>query len=231
MRNENNKIRRGEYGLIFHAFLTRKVHRLFMVAPKGHANAKFDVYLCNKFVDCHVKDVKIHKFDVYLCNKFVDFYVKDVKIHKFDVYLCNKFVDVHDKDVKIHKFDVYLCLVIFSFFCTQWPWRDTQTWKSASDIHVCVSQKGHADVKLDADFLLLHVLDVKRQQNPCIGIRQFCGFSRLRRENPQICCIGIRQIYTSASVQKGHADANIGREFFFSKLSTRKISVHGFVCP
>ena len=94
---------------------------LSMVAPKGHANAKFDVYLCNKCVDFHVEDVKIHKFDVYLCNKFVDFYVKDVKIHKFDVYLCNKFVDVHVKDVKIHKFDAYLCLVIFSFFCTQWP--------------------------------------------------------------------------------------------------------------
>ena len=120
-----------------------------MVALKGHVNAKdwrIDMYMHIFFSSCftsktweskkwtytyatilfvfYVEDVKIKKIDVYLCNNlFFVFYVEDVKIQKFDVYLYNNFFVLYVEDVTGKK----KCLLIFSFFCTQWPWRDTQT--------------------------------------------------------------------------------------------------------
>ena len=44
----------------------------------------------------------------------------------------------------------------------------------------------------------------KTKKLPSKGIRQCCGFSRLWRENPQICCIGIRQIYGFSRLWRKH---------------------------
>ena len=148
-----------------------------MVAPKGHANAKFDVYLC---------------------NKFVDFYVKDVKIHKFDVYLC---------------------LVIFSFFCTQWPWRDTQTWKSASDIHVCVSQKGHADVNSGRRFYFSR-LGRKKTIKPLHRYTSILWiFTSLTWKSTNLLHRYTSNIYVCVG-PKGTRRREYWTRIFFSKLST-----------
>ena len=96
---------------------------------------RIDVYICNIFFSSFTSETWKSKKLTYtyiIMQQFFVFYVEDVKIKKKLTYTYATICCLLRRRREYHQKNG---LVIFSIFCTQWPWRDTQT--QTVDVYIC----------------------------------------------------------------------------------------------